>query len=574
MVLLCHIHVEKFSFRGSGKDLHSSMRMFGDPRFESITQTDMYRMFGDAERTPVDAERYVKENERVLMGVERWEEHGLMLGGTSTKLDAIRLLDECSKEFWNEHDAMIDDALLSVFQSGDIALRLRALLLRDYASSHLQEQIQIVALGIVVEGFRSVLPNVQYDAGLCLRMLSAGERFAILGTLLRGSASSQLRCFEYLKEIPEEDRVKFIQYGLSSSSVQVQVRAAMCISDLPENDQVVLKQKVLQCLESGLKDKSDLNQLESIRFMMLIDDAERERFKPQIGTIIQDSMKTTMYPEYRQLAAEMLCWAPDDMHESMIHNGICDSDKIVRMMAGDWVDCSENDPKHIAAMREMMESEYADVRLQGIGAYFSVPGATPDALRTEYPKHFDELAVFATQTPLYSSVPSKFFHRAFQKSGSDLELLDRVPWGADRTLRGKVIRRNIPLYAYLAWKRAFDAMDVWKNLGFDYVPVEPIIRPGSVDDVKIDVFARVIPGPSVADWGMSVKLHLDAIEQCVEKIKEGLAQIGITHGHDHMANFVLHFVRTEDGDVDFSRVPRVYIIDFDQAVHTKSDIGG
>ena len=43
-------------------------------------------------------------------------------------------------------------------------------------------------------------------------------------------------------------------------------------------------------------------------------------------------------------------------------------------------------------------------------------------------------------------------------------------------------------------------------------------------------------------------------------------ELGIEHGHPHVDNFVLRFFRDDDGVPDLKRKPRLYLIDFDQAV--------
>ncbi len=48
-----------------------------------------------------------------------------------------------------------------------------------------------------------------------------------------------------------------------------------------------------------------------------------------------------------------------------------------------------------------------------------------------------------------------------------------------------------------------------------------------------------------------------------EKIVAILTAQGITHGHIHDDNFVLRFFRDAQGHVDFSKCPRLYLIDFD-----------
>ena len=60
-------------------------------------------------------------------------------------------------------------------------------------------------------------------------------------------------------------------------------------------------------------------------------------------------------------------------------------------------------------------------------------------------------------------------------------------------------------------------------------------------------------------------LFMKEIKEQRRAIKKILEEMGIDHGHPHNENFSLRFYRTESGEVDLSRPPRVYIIDFDEA---------
>ena len=51
-----------------------------------------------------------------------------------------------------------------------------------------------------------------------------------------------------------------------------------------------------------------------------------------------------------------------------------------------------------------------------------------------------------------------------------------------------------------------------------------------------------------------------------EKIKKALESLGVVHGHTHDNNFIVYFDRDEQGEPILDKPPRVYVIDFDQAV--------
>lgn len=166
-----------------------------------------------------------------------------------------------------------------------------------------------------------------------------------------------------------------------------------------------------------------------------------------------------------------------------------------------------------------------------------------------------------TTSPLYknSSLSSENFGRdAFEKTGSKTTLLG----GA---LKNKLILRHILPDTFVAWKKAFEAYPTWQELGFDYVPIEPIqtyhlSQNGFVNtasgvlDIDYDNWQRRFP-----------MLFTDSLKEQKDAINKGLKLLGVDHGHAHDTNFVLRFFRDENGLPDLSKTPRLYIIDFDEA---------
>ncbi len=161
----------------------------------------------------------------------------------------------------------------------------------------------------------------------------------------------------------------------------------------------------------------------------------------------------------------------------------------------------------------------------------------------------------------------RFSNKNFLKDHSETTLLDIIPGQPEKSLRHRVIIRHIKPPSYFLWKKAYEAHQYWKDKGFDYVPVEPIVRVSHRKPTfdKVDIFTRVLNGPSVAMWEANNGPYQLEIEEQIRKIKGGLEELGVEHGHldRHKRNFVLVFPRNEDGTVDLSHPPRAYAIDFD-----------
>lgn len=161
---------------------------------------------------------------------------------------------------------------------------------------------------------------------------------------------------------------------------------------------------------------------------------------------------------------------------------------------------------------------------------------------------------------LYGSVePSEsiFDRRKFNKTGSELTLLGG-------SLGGVVISRKIDADSFTAWQKAFENSDFWGKKGFDYTPIEPIIGFKSAKSCKVDVSCGVLD-MSLAKYEMMGGEFKHDLNLSAGKIERALVKMGVSHGHIHSWNFCLRFFRNQDGHVDFSQSPRVYLIDFDQA---------
>ena len=163
------------------------------------------------------------------------------------------------------------------------------------------------------------------------------------------------------------------------------------------------------------------------------------------------------------------------------------------------------------------------------------------------------------------SSEGSFLRKEFEKDGTRTVLLGG-------SLKNKAILRIIPNHAFVAWLKAYSAVEDWGNAGFDYVPIEPILKASSCkDDKNARVYAGVL-GVSVARYLTiySNKEHHEDVKRQVEVIKKTLKKMGITYAsinpnHEHDNNFCILHNRTPKGEIDWDTPPRVYCIDFDQA---------
>jgi len=144
--------------------------------------------------------------------------------------------------------------------------------------------------------------------------------------------------------------------------------------------------------------------------------------------------------------------------------------------------------------------------------------------------------------------------------------------GRSVLLGGKLINnsilRIIPNHAFISWMKAYSAVEDWKEAGFDYVPIEPILRASACDDGRdVKVYAGVL-GVSVENYleMYTNKEFHESVQKQVKSIQKTLENMGIVHGHNYTnKNFCVLHERTPKGEIDWTKPPRVYCIDFDQA---------
>jgi len=146
---------------------------------------------------------------------------------------------------------------------------------------------------------------------------------------------------------------------------------------------------------------------------------------------------------------------------------------------------------------------------------------------------------------------------AFDKSGSETTLIGGK-------LKNKTIIRHMEPGAFVTWQKLYEGYKMWNAAGFNYVPIEPIQSFKLNKKGLVDVYTSVLD-LSLQEWidmsgDFSKELEIDR-----NKILDVLDKADIDHGHTHRGNFCLSFFRDKDGNVDFSKKPRIYLIDFDQA---------
>ncbi len=152
------------------------------------------------------------------------------------------------------------------------------------------------------------------------------------------------------------------------------------------------------------------------------------------------------------------------------------------------------------------------------------------------------------------------------KTGGKMETL------GDKFL-GKMITKYVPLDGFLAWRKLYESPKIWEEAGFDYVPMEPIIsfkndkRFLGLVKVQTGVLGMTVQSYENLGWGKFGRFIEDKMSLIRKVVESNEVIYDYTVGnHWREGNFCLRWERLNNSDeIDWTRHPRVYLIDFDHA---------
>ncbi len=267
----------------------------------------------------------------------------------------------------------------------------------------------------------------------------------------------------------------------------------------------------------------------------------------------------------------MIEYAPEQERAALIREALSKEDTEVQRIAAVIIKYA---PEHeqvslrvlvAEKIREALSKENPEVERSAAGMIEYAPEQERDSLiKTAFEAG---LGAEVIKPPLYDKSAldkAKFRREEFKKTGSETTLVG----GA---LKGKLIIRHIKPTAFLAWQKIYENYQAWRDAGFDYVPIEPIQSYRLNKKGLVDVFSGVLD-LSLARWNyISGGMFMGELGRQRNKIISVLNGQNIEHGHiHHDDNFVLRFFRDEHGNPDLTKTPRVYAIDFDQAVSSQA----
>lgn len=417
----------------------------------------------------------------------------------------------------------------------------------------------------ITQGSDDIAPTALYNARLLptpliTKLIDKG--FGHHSLLVQMEASSLIPLAE------EGKRAEFVRKALGQSDVNIQARAARAISDVPLAERKSLMEQAMQdgmpgstkeaaapsikslaeedrlvFIEQLLKEKARALRVDGVFSIELAPKSERARL---FYIALQDTDQRV-----QSFTVSLIYKAPVEEHKNLLEFALAHTSGV-----------AQENARHDLARYEQGTFNKVIISDEEI----------PDVpLPAEDSALFRSLQKDAEYTPLYNHHQERFGRKAFDKTGSGTTLLDTVPGNTDKSLRGKALIRHIDLTAYASWKQAYEADSVWKEKGFSYVPIEPIVGvrfSNNNEDAPwaVDVFTRVLGINAYAWLGESNGVYAKYITEQMDLIRATLKEMGVEHGHLHQRNFCLVFEKNKEDEPDISKPPRVYAIDFDRAV--------
>ncbi len=513
------------------------------PNVLSSEYSEMYDISGQKEITEHSFDRYVRDKE---------QDEAIKEQNKKSATAYIREIDIAKDQ---EKDSLIEAGL----SNPDIEVQKASAEMIVCASNH--KIPYFVELG---------LKNLNIDVqNMSARVMVSAPKIYIPFLVRLGLENSNLEVQKAsvgaIEFAPEEEKASLkmlvlekVRQGLENSDIEVQKASAEMIWFVPVEERTFL---IKQCLENK---NIEVQKLSGTRIW-----AAPAEERDSLREIVIEKVKQGLGNpdiEVQKACAEMIWSVSEEDRVPLIMLGLENTDiEVQKAFAAIIRFAPENER---ASLRDIILEkvkqglENPDIKIQkaSVGMVWFVA-------EEEKKELFDLIAEKGLgeeliESPIYknSGVDDKpFITQKFKKTGSETTLIGRFG------LKGKTILRHIEPNAFLIWQKIYDDYNVWKNAGFDYVPIEPIISYKLNEKGLVDVYSGVLD-LNLMDWESKTDMFQNELEEQKKKILDVLTQLKIDHGHTHNNNFCLRFFRDENGKIDFNRLPRLFLIDFDAVI--------
>lgn len=416
----------------------------------------------------------------------------------------------------------------------DVAVQEVCAAMIKHASRFEQAVLREEVSRLIKTGLAEENPVAQKDFARMIMFASRDDQVDLRKEVLRlvktglanENPATQKAYAEMIREVPLDARADIIQTGLAKEDVKVQQVCAEMIWSVPDlSAQTSLREKVFELVKAGL-DKQD--------------------------------------PVAQKAYVKMIWYGPKDARVGFVQAGLAKEDVAVQKACASMIEDlpvgahAGLQEKVVQLVKAGLETEDQATQQACAEMIQYVP---KDAKKSLFLVARKKLGNVLVQPPLYKDqeVSKDAFQRVkFPKTGSETTLIGG-------RLKDKTIIRHIQPEAFIAWQKLFEDHAVWKREGFDYVPIEPIQSYRINKKGLVDVYSGILD-LNLNAWKQMSNDFKDELNADAGKIQAILREQRVEHGHPGDYNFCLRFFRDEKGNVDFSKKPRIYLIDFDRAV--------
>lgn len=413
-----------------------------------------------------------------------------------------------------------------------------------------------------------------------IQYTTEGEHFNLIKRAFMDTDKNvRLQSILNINCLSDRERVEFIKLGIEDPDSDINMESSKMIFNTFGEEKIKLVRLCLKSTNTDVK-LNALDALQTNEFPKIID---------EVYKLIKNGFKSED-PKVQIMSAKMIFYTGPDDAKYLIGLGLKHSNPEVNKYAILNVPCVEDKDKAVIIKSglqntnvEVAVAAAEMIRYASVVDKFDLMEACLNHPNIEVQKaslvslHF--LGSFSEKEKLFNIAMNKGLGDALVKSNlynnSEInsESFSRKPFvktGSETTLlggelKGKTIIRHILPEAFVNWQKLYEDYNLWKESGFDYVPIEPIQSYKLGKNGLVDVYSGILD-LSLVDWENKTHMFQLELEEEARKIIRTIKSQQIEHGHAHSGNFCLSFFRDANGNIDFNRVPRVYLIDFDQAV--------
>jgi len=475
-----------------------------------------YQLSGDPILTLADFRRYQESQERIQKEIPAFIIQGLKHGDLSARLGMIEVLAQVPEDQQEEIKKKVIPIILEALQL-EISEEQSEFLL--YRALKLIPRIPAEQRACLIQqAFQHKDPGIRFYAAQYIKEIPAEDRVYLVHRALQDTYGPLFSFAAELIEIMPESERESLQTELSRRIKEIfqmedsffHYRAACLIDKVSREDQKELWDLALKDKNSEVRSMAKrLIDPDSEIITQKVDSNYDTRFNIQQRIRIASESKRSQLIEkalkdknssIRFLAIDLLDLVPILDRTELVERALEDEDLIVFHTAAIFIE-KVLEKEQVRLKLKLFQRLKTELQSGSLDCFFilgMIELIDDTKQRVELiksnPVLEQELKMLAKTTPLYTDVQDPFFHKRFLKTGSGTTLLDKVP-GTKRSLRERIIIRHIDVGPYQEWERTYRDVEFWKKQGFEYVPVEPIVKAVlNPRTYRVDVATRILIG--------------------------------------------------------------------------------